>query len=500
MSRSARRCTLALTLAAAGAAALAAPPERLVSNGVMTLSLEQATLLALAHNRDLRVEQLEPVIAGAFERIERGAYSTELFVNAAYGEETGSETARSTGEKFSVEAEDRELAAGLRRRLATGADLEAAVEQTRSASDRAPEQEESRVGLSLTQSLLRGFGPSVNLAAVRQAELNTRASRYELRGFTEALVADCERAYWRYVLARDEIAIFEESLLVARRQRDEIAERIQVGLLAENDAAAARAEVARREQALIEARGEFEEQRLRLLKLVFPDGLERDDAAIDAVSEPRREAAAITNTLERLGVAERLRPELSEARLRLEENRLETVVTRNGLLPRLDLFVAYGKTGFSDSFSGSFSELNGDTYDVRAGVRFSHFLGNRAAEGRHTAAIAERDQAELAVENLRDLVRLDVRLAINAAERHRRQIDASAVTRALQEQTLQAERERFAVGSGTALLVAQAQRDLLASRIAEIEAVVNYRIALVDLYLAEGSLLERRGITVNTVD
>jgi len=42
--------------------------------------------------------------------------------------------------------------------------------------------------------------------------------------------------------------------------------------------------------------------------------------------------------------------------------------------------------------------------------------------------------------------------------------------------------------------VAWAQRDLLVSQLAEIEALVNYRIALVSLYLAEGALLQRRGI------
>ena len=67
-------------------------------------------------------------------------------------------------------------------------------------------------------------------------------------------------------------------------------------------------------------------------------------------------------------------------------------------------------------------------------------------------------------------------------------------TRELQERTLEAEQQRFDVGSSTALLVAQAQRDLLESRIAEVEAVVNYRIALVRLHLAEGSLLERHGV------
>lgn len=481
-------------------APVAAAPDGLVSNGVLSLSLEQAALLALEHNRDLAVQQFGPAIAGAFEQIERGALDSELFARFDYGEETGSETSRSTGEKFSVEAKDREIAAGVRRRLSTGTALEAAVEQSRSVSDRAPEQQEARLGLSLTQSLLRGFGPSVNLAAVRQAELGTRASRYELRGFTEALLADCETAYWRYVLSREEIAIFEESLQVARQQRDEILKSIEVGALAPNDAAAPKAEVARREQALIVARGMLEERRLRLLKLIYPGALERNVLPLEATTAPHADAPAITNALERLALAERMRPDLQEARLRLEQDRLNVVVTRNGVLPRLDLFVVLGKTGFADSFRDSFRDIDGDGYDVTAGVRFSHLLGNRAADGRRAAALAERDQGNVAVRNLGDIVRLDVRLAINACERLRQQISASAVTRELQEQTLSAERERFAVGSSTSLLVAQAQRDLLVSRIAEIEAVVNYRIALVDLYRAEGSLLERRGIAVEVAE
>ncbi len=68
------------------------------------------------------------------------------------------------------------------------------------------------------------------------------------------------------------------------------------------------------------------------------------------------------------------------------------------------------------------------------------------------------------------------------------------MTRILQEETLQAEKERFDVGASTALLVAQAQRDLLVSSIDEVEAVVNYRQALVALYLIESSLLERHGV------
>jgi outer membrane protein TolC len=472
----------------------AAEPVAVSEEGPLELSVEKTVMLALAGNRDLRVRNLDPLIAGAFELIERGRFDPELFAELEYGEERSQETARSTGTEFSVEGSDRFAVAGIRQELPTGALFEATVAQERSISNRAPEQQSARLGLSVTQALLRGFGPAVNLAEVRQAEFDTAASRYELRGFTEALLADAEIAYWNYVLAREEIAIFESSLAVAEQQRDAIELRIEVGILAPIEAAAARAEVALRRQALIDARSQLEERRLRLLRLISPGSDDPLDRVVIAVSDPRLEAEPVTDLSERLQLAEQLRPDLNEARLRLASNRLATVVTRNGLLPRLDLFIALGRSGFADTFSDSFRELDGKAYDLTGGIRLSHFLGNRTAEGRDFAARASRRQAAEAVGNLRQLVRLDVRLAANELDRAGKQIAASGVTRALQEETEQAEMERFDVGSSTALLVAQAQRDLLESRIAEMEAIVNYRIALVRLYLAEGSLLERRGI------
>jgi outer membrane protein TolC len=320
------------------------------------------------------------------------------------------------------------------------------------------------------------------------------ASRYELRGFTEALLAETEIAYWNFVLAKKEIEIFEQSLAVAQQQRKEVELRIEVGILPEIEAAAARAEVARREQALINARSLLEERRLRLLRLINLPPHGRLDRHVNATSHPDLNPESITDLPDRVLLAEKKRPDLNEARLRLRQNRLETVVTRNGILPRLDLFIALGKTGFADTFSDSFRELDGDTYDFTAGFRLSHYLGNRAAEGRDRAARASWQQSVEAVDNLLQLVRLDVHLAVNEVERARKQISASSATRVLEEETLQAEKERFDVGASTALLVAQAQRDLLVSLIAEVKSVVNYRIALVRLYLAEGSLLERRGV------
>lgn len=478
--------------------ALAAPPAlpEFTGSGSVELSVEQAVLLALRRNRGLAVAQLTPVVVGAFEQVERGAFAPEVFAEAEFDREKATETARSTGQQFNVIGDDQAFAAGVRQDLGSGTSVEVGITQDRSISNRAPEQESARIGLTVTQSLLRGFGPRVNLAMVRQAELDTRASRYELRGFTEALLAETEIAYWTYQLAQRRIDIVERSLDVARQQDDQIGQRIEVGVIPPTEAAAARSEVALREQALIDARSELEAARLRLLRLVNAPLTAARDRVIVPISDPAGGAGALGDLADRVALARRRRPDLSESRLRLDQGRLETIRTRNGLLPRLDFFIALGKTGYSDTFSGSLEELDGSTYDVAAGLSLSQSLGQTAQRGRYEAALATRQQAAAAVRNLEQLVELDVHLAANDAERARQQIDATVTTRKLQEETMRAELERFEVGASTALLVAQAQRDLLAAQIAEVDAVVNYRIALVRLYLAEGSLLERRGITI----
>ncbi|MBM9605581.1 TolC family protein [Desulfopila inferna] len=470
--------------------------EKSESDIPQELAVEQAVMLALRHNSDLQVNQLSPVIAGTFELIERGVYDPELFAELRYFREKRDSDRGGTIVRRDDSTRETQFAAGVRQILPSGTTLEALVGRETTVFDEDDEEQEARAELSVTQSLLRGFGSSVNLVSIRQAEIDTMASIEELKGFINILLADTETAYWQYVLARKEIDIFEQSLEVARKQREEIELSIEVGFLPEFEAAAARAEEALRVQALINAESLLEDRRLRLLRLISPRLDNARNSRIIAITDPGVSPRPIDNTEDRLKLAEQIRPDLGEARLRLHRNRLETIMTRNGLLPRLELFMTLGKNGYGESFGDSFSDVVGDSYAFTAGLRLSHFLGNRAAEGANLAAFAQRRQAVEAIENLRQIVQLDVYLAINEVERLRRQIEASRATRIFQEQTLKAEEERFEVGSSTALLVAQAQRDLLRTQIAEVEAVVNYRIALVQLYLAEGSLIERRGVQV----
>ena len=478
-------------------------PETIVLpplSGPLSVSIEDVTVLALDKNSELQVKKLNPIIAGTFEKIERGEYDPEVFAQFEYTKEKASETSRATGEQFNVEVTDTSAVVGLRQEVPTGTRIEISAAHEKNKSNRAPDQENARVGISITQALLRGFGPAVNLVSVRQAQLETLASIYELRGFSETLVAETEIAYWHYVLSLEEMSIYESSLAIAKQQLSEVFQQIEVGILPEIEAAAARAEVARREQALIDAKSLMEERRLNLLGLIVSSDTHQLDRRILTKSKPWIDPEPINDLKDRLALARKSRPDLGEAELRLNQGRLDIVATKNGMLPKLDLFLELGRTGFADNLSDSFGNLDKNTYDFTAGLQMSRYLGNRMAEAHHEAALAGYQQKEKAVENLRRTIALDVRLAVNNVEKNRLQISASKATRILEEETLSAEKERFKVGTSTAIMVAQAQRDLLASQIAEIRSVINYRISLVRLYLAEGSLLKRRGIIIGDTE
>lgn len=470
------------------------PPEL---SGLEALSVEQAVVLALTHNRDLEAQTLAPIVAGTFARIERGRYDPELFAELTYFNERASQTARATGEQFDVSGESSNAQVGLRQALPTGTTLEASVGHQLDVSSRTPAQNEARLDLSVTQSLLRGLGPSVHLAALRQTDVETEASVHELRAYAESFVARVEEAYWALSLAAEEVRIYERSKALAEQEAADVEARVEVGTLAQIDLAAARAEVAVREQGRIDAVSLERDARLRLLQLLGarPQGLERP---VTPTSPVQTEMRPLEELDARCQLAAENRADLLEAKARQRASRLQVVVTRDGILPRLDAFVALGKTGFARDALDAFSSLDGPTYDVQAGLSLGYFLGHRGAEAADLAARATSRQARLAVENLSALVQLEVRLAANELARARAQIDAGRVTRDYREAAVQAEEERLSAGSGTVLLVARAQRDLLESEIALARARVAYRNALTHLYLAEGTLLARRGMTVAT--
>lgn len=460
----------------------------------LELSLEEAVFLALGHNRALSVEQLSPIIAGTFEEVERSLYDPSVFVGGGYSQARGVRLLPELEQRFSVETKGYYFEGGISKRFLSGTNVELGARQDWRASGSDSGQHEVRTGLSVTQALLQGRGREGNLASIRQARLDARISEYELRGFTEAFVNRVETAYWNFSLAEQELEIFESSLEVADRQLQEAVERVDAGALPRTELAAARAEKARRNQALIEARSRSSQGRIELLRLMNPGGAVNWETAVVVEPVLKPKEAALDPIADHVGLAREMRPEMSEARLRLARGELEVTRTLDGLLPRLQLFIDLGKTGFAEAFTDAARDLDGEGFDVTAGLRLEYPIGNRGAKARHRAATVSRHQAGLALENLAQLVEADIRSAYIEVSRARQQIGATAVTRELQEEVLRAEEVRFSTGISTALLVAQAQRDLLAAQLDEVRSVTDYRLALINLYRLDGSLLLRRGI------
>ena len=476
----------------------ATPPDRIQPSGddpegILALTVEEAVVMMLQNNRSLVVERINPAIQKTFEAQEQAAFDPRLQAEAGLGRDESQRQGTAGRQAYSTDTQSAEIS--LEQYFPTGTTVGLGLDaQTTDTSLYEDAFSEADLAVSVRQSLLRHRGRQVNLVRLRQSRLETDISQYELRGFSEALVAQVENAYWNYGLARRRIDIMEESLKLSEQQLSETREMIAVGTLAEAELAAAQAQVAVQRQGLINARSTLAASRLKLLRLLNPPGEDFWDREIILVHQPVLPEAQLQDVADHVATALVKRPEINQAQLGLQVGDLEVVYTRNGLLPKMDLFITLGKSGYADSFGGAVGDLGGDDYHIAGGLSFEYPFRNRSAGAQYQRAALKREQAEKAMADLVQLVALDVRTAYIEVGRTREQVDASRATRRLQEENLRIETEKFRVGRSTSLLVAQVQRDYLGSRINEVEAVVNYLKALTDFYRLEGSLLERRGI------
>jgi len=469
----------------------APPTVQVPPKGPLELSLPQAILLGLENNREFKVQDLQPQVQRTYEGEEEAVFDPILWADGGVGRERTK--ARTVNRSFGAET-------GISQYLPFGTALDFTLGMDRSLDDpntQDPDDEyRSFVDLGITQALLRGAGREVNLASLRQARIDTQASEYELRGLAEVLTASIEDAYWDVLLAQGEREIYTKSLDLANRLTRETRERIALGQVARTEIYFAEAEAAVRQQNLINAQSRLKTSRLVLLRLVNPPGMSLWDREVRLLTSPVTPDARITDIRFHLDFALRMRPDLNQARLAVERGDLEVVKTKNGLLPRLDVFITLGRSGYSHSFRNSVRDVGHSDggMDVLAGLRFEFPPINRGAKARYERSQLQLAQDEEALENLAQLVEEDVLSARIEINRAWEQIRASAVTVTYQEEKLQAEIDRYRLGKSTMYRVAQAERDLVESQVSQIQARIDYLKSLTRFFLAEGSLLLRRGI------
>jgi outer membrane protein len=453
------------------------------------ISIEEATLRALENNQAFQIERINPEIQKTYESEEKAVFDPVITLESNQSKST---LASGIVDLTNIERKNHNLEVS--KMFSTGTEVSLGVDAQRIDSERSGTQTSAAGVISLNQPILKGFGRGANLANLRRTQLALLASEYELRGFAENMVADVETTCWDYVLAQRRISIVQESLKLAEDQLDETRKRIKIGKLASVELYAAEAEVALRKEALINARTNLSLTRLKLQRLLNnPDGNPLE-SSINITDNPTVVEADINEIPEHIDRALKMRPEINQARLDLKQDEIEIVRTKNGLLPVLDFFITIGKTGYSDSFGDAFKNINDGRYNVSAGISFNFPIKKRADRAKYNRSILFKKQTEEALKNLEQLIEVDVRSAMIEINRANEQVSATAATRKLQEESLRAETEKFRVGKSTALLVARAQRDFTLSQLTEIEAVISYLKATINLYQQEGTLLTRRGI------
>jgi outer membrane protein len=465
-------------------------------NGPLNITINEAVLISLEKNKSLVVQKLNPQISRTVEQQALAAFDPDFTASVSKGETRqktvpapGAGSVDETTRIFSAEAALSEF-------LPTGTTIALRGSTEKLDNSLVAEQfAATRLGVDVTQPLLRGFGTTVNLVAVNQAKIDTKISQYELRGFVETLVAQVEETYWNYSLAQKSIEIYQQSLRIAEQQQKETEERINVGSLAASELVAAKAEVALRKQNLIVAQNTLDQTRLNFVRLLNPGGEEMWNREIALRSEPQTPAIELGPVQSHVARGLQMRPEMNQARLLIDRDELDVVKTRNGLLPQLDLFITMGKTGYADSFDDSARNIFKKDYDVLAGISLEYPPINRSARARNQRAELSRQQAREALDNLAQLVEVDIRGAYIQIISAEEQVAAAKASRELQEEKLRVETEKFNVGKSTYLLVAQTQRDFLQSQLTEIQAIIGFQVAVVEMHRLEGTLLLQSGIS-----
>jgi outer membrane protein len=153
---------------------------------------------------------------------------------------------------------------------------------------------------------------------------------------------------------------------------------------------------------------------------------------------------------------------------------------------------------------GGYGNLLGQIFtrdfpNYSAGFSLNITFRNRAAQADYVTDQLSVRQRQLQYQRAVGQVRVDVKNAVIGLQQARGRYETAVATRALAQQTLEAEQNRFRFGESTIAIVVQAQRDLAADQSAEVQAMANYTHAKVAFDEAVGQTLDVNSISMGEV-
>ncbi|MCC6294313.1 MAG: TolC family protein [Bryobacterales bacterium] len=379
--------------------------------------------------------------------------------------------------------------------------------------------------LQVNQRLLQGFGIAVNNRNIRIAKNNVKVSDLQFQLQLITTVSAIQNLYWDLVSFNEDLKVKQQALALAQKLYEDNKKQVEIGTLAPIEIVSAQAQVARRQQELLQSETVLLQQETILKNALSRTGVLSPTIAdarivpMDSIKLPPREAARPLKEL--YEEAMNTRPDLEQTRINIENSKIGLKGSRSQLLPSLDVTMSVQNNGLAGTgnmlplphtglpvpnrvdpfFVGNYGRVLGQLFrrnfpDYSIGFQLNIPIRNRSALADMTLDTLSLRQAELQQQKQLNQLRVDINNATIALQQARARFDAAAQERILQEQTLDAEQKKYALGASTVFFVIQYQRDLAQAQANEVAALGSYAKAEVDLDRVLGRTLTRNNINI----
>jgi len=456
----------------------------------ITLTLEQCRALTLGNNLELKVQLINPAMAAERVDQERAKFESAFFSNASYSRTDTPTSTTLTGSKVDASSVD----LGVRMPLRTGGTLtfdmfDNRVKTNNIFSTLNPAYE-SDFSLSLSQPLLRNAGRYASTYSIRIAEYDWQISDARTKLEVIRVLAAVDRVYWRLYAARMELDVRRQQYDLARKLSEQAVRLVEAGDKAQVEIVRTEAGVAQQLEAIILAENSVRDRERDLKRTLNKRGLgmQTSTEIVPAtVPDPVRYDLGRRHLID---VAIENRMEMLELELQIAQDIATTDFLKNQALPLITMDYRYNINGLGPTRDDSFDLLFDKRFeDHRVGFQLLVPLGNEAGRSRMQQALYQRRQRLATRDSRQALIELEVLNAVDQVEANWQRVLASRQRAILDGRLYEAEQRQFELGLQTSTDVLQAQATFADAQSAEIQALVEYQISLVDLAFATGTLM-----------
>ncbi len=374
------------------------------------------------------------------------------------------------------------------------------------------------MSLTFSQPLLRGFGVATNNRNIRIAKNDMRVSDLVFEQQVITTVSAIINLYWDLVSFNEDVKVRKAALALSEKLYSDNKKQVEIGTLAPIEIVRAEAEIASRQQDLT-----LSETAVLQQETIIKNALSRTGTSSPAVSEarivPTDSLQLSTNEpvqpiQDLVEMALKSRPELKQTEINIENTKIGMAGNRSQLLPSLDVTGGFQNNGlagqanflrasavadpfFIGGFGNTLAQIFRRNYpDYNVGFSLSVPLRNRSAQADYIRESLQLRQAEIRQRQQLNQIRVDVQNALIGVTQARARYLTAQKNRTLQEQTLDAEQKKYALGASTIFFVIQAQRDLATAQAQEVSAMAAYSRAKVQMEFVTGQTLQAHDINI----